>query len=66
MISDRLYVMDIHKAVKLHAEASTAPTYLYYFTYRGEHSRSDGRSQSTKNFGELYQITFNILFASNL
>nr|QYA71950.1 carboxylesterase [Anoplophora glabripennis]QYA72001.1 carboxylesterase [Anoplophora glabripennis] len=54
IIGDRLFVTDIHKAVKLHAEASAAPTYLYYFTYRGEHSRSEGRSKSRKNFGAAH------------
>nr|WCC58154.1 carboxylesterase [Pharsalia antennata] len=54
MIGDRLFVTDIHKAVKLHAEASMAHTYLYYFTYRGDHSRSEGRSQSKKNFGAAH------------
>ncbi|KAJ8963016.1 hypothetical protein NQ317_005499 [Molorchus minor] len=54
MISDRLFVVDINKAAKLHAVATTEPTYFYYFTYRGMNSRSESRSRSHINFGAAH------------
>jgi len=58
MISDRLFVVDIIKAVKMHAQLYKSPVYLYQFGYRGSHSLSEYFSQSNENYGNNIGITF--------
>lgn len=52
MIGDRLFVVDIVKAAKMHAELYKSPVYLYEFGYRGMHSLSEYFSKSTEDYGE--------------
>lgn len=66
MISDRLFIADIHKAVKLHAAATSSPTYMYYFTYRGANSRSDARSRTKNNFGAAHGDDAGYIFSMKL
>jgi len=51
MISDRLFVVDIIKAAKMHAQLYKSPVYLYQFGYRGRHSLSEHFAQSNENYG---------------
>ncbi|XP_060833735.1 venom carboxylesterase-6-like [Rhopalosiphum padi] len=51
MISDRLFVVDIIKAAKIHAHLYKSPVYLYQFGYRGRHSLSEHFSKSNENYG---------------
>jgi len=51
MISDRLFVVDIIKAAKMHAQLYKSPVYLYQFGYRGKHSLSEHFAQSNENYG---------------
>lgn len=51
ILSDRLYVVDIRKTVELQQKVSKSPIYVYHFTYRGKHSRSESRSHSEIDFG---------------
>ncbi|KAF5272311.1 hypothetical protein FQR65_LT04969 [Abscondita terminalis] len=51
MMSDRLFNNDISKAVKLHSPSVQSPIYYYYFSYRGQHSKSETLSGTNKNFG---------------
>lgn len=52
IISDRTFIVDIHKTAKLQASLMESPVYFYYFTYRGAHSKSEYRSGTDKNFGK--------------
>lgn len=52
MIGDRLFVVDIVKSAKIHAQLYKSPVYLYQFGYRGKHSLSELFSHSTENYGE--------------
>ena len=51
MIGDRLFVTDILNAARLHNDNSKAFVYLYYFTYRGQTSKSNGLSGDSNNYG---------------
>ncbi|KAL4141756.1 hypothetical protein QTP88_004333 [Uroleucon formosanum] len=51
MIGDRLFVVDIIKAAKMHAKFYNSPVYLYQFGYRGRHSFSEHFAQSNENYG---------------
>lgn len=52
MIGDRLFVVDIVKAAKMHAQMYKSPVYLYEFGYRGTHSLSEYFSKSNEDYGE--------------
>ncbi|CAG9815744.1 unnamed protein product [Phaedon cochleariae] len=51
ILSDRLFLNDLEKAGRLHAMAVKSPVYCYYFDYRGAHSASEFRTNSTVNIG---------------
>lgn len=51
IISDRLFLHEIEKAIKLQASAMSSPVYYYYFSYRGAHSKSELRTHTDENFG---------------
>ncbi|CAH1119260.1 unnamed protein product [Phaedon cochleariae] len=51
ILSDRLFLHDLEKAGRLHAMAVKSPVYCYYFNYRGAHSDSEFRTNSTENIG---------------
>jgi len=52
MIGDRLFVVDIIKAAKLHAQIYNSSVYLYQFGYRGSHSFSEHFARSNENYGK--------------
>ncbi|VVC27651.1 Hypothetical protein CINCED_3A005726 [Cinara cedri] len=52
MIGDRLFVVDILKAAKIHAQLYKSPVFMYQFAHRGTHSLSDIFSKSNENYGE--------------
>lgn len=54
MIGDRLFVVDIVKAAKIHAHFYKSPVYLYQFGYRGKHSLSEKFVKSNENYDEQY------------
>lgn len=62
MISDRLFVVDIIKAAKLHSQLYKSPVYLYQFGYRGSHSLSEYFSKSNENYGNKNILNYIILF----
>jgi len=62
MISDRLFVVDIVKAAKMHSQLYKSPVYLYQFGYRGSHSLSEYFSKSNENYGNKNILNHIILF----
>lgn len=50
-----MFVYDMMKSVRLQAAAINSPTYYYFYSYRGAHSKSELRSHSQENFGEYVQ-----------
>jgi len=62
MISDRLFVVDIIKAAKIHAHLYKSPVYLYQFGYRGRHSLSEHFSKSNENYGNKNILNHILLF----
>lgn len=51
LLTDRLFKAGIRKSLRLQAAEMTSPVYMYDYTYRGAHSKSESWSGSTKNFG---------------
>ena len=56
ILTDRIFAVDIEKAVLLQNAATTSPIYFYYFTYRGAHSKSEGRSGTDDDLGTTYRF----------
>ncbi|XP_044261768.1 venom carboxylesterase-6-like isoform X2 [Tribolium madens] len=51
ILTDRLFVYDIQKTIFLQNQVTNSPIFLYYFAYRGAHSKSEFCSGSTEDFG---------------
>ncbi|KAF2896323.1 hypothetical protein ILUMI_09830, partial [Ignelater luminosus] len=66
LISDRLFMVDIERAARLHSAAIKSPVYYYYFTYRGAHSKSELRSRSNKNYGAAHADDTTYVLSSNV
>lgn len=53
MIGDRMFVVDIIKTAKIHAQLYKSPVFVYQFAHRGGHSLSEVFAKSNENYGEL-------------
>jgi len=62
MISDRLFVTGIVKAVQMHARLYKSPVYLYQFGYRGRHSLSELFAKSNENYGDENIVVVIIIY----
>ncbi|KAJ8933687.1 hypothetical protein NQ318_008405 [Aromia moschata] len=51
LMSERLFIYDIEKTGRLHATAVNSPVYCYLFNYRGAHSKTEFRANTTENIG---------------
>ncbi|XP_022913129.1 venom carboxylesterase-6-like [Onthophagus taurus] len=66
MISDRLFIVDIEKSVKLHSKNSNSSVYYYIFNYRGAKSKSELRTGPNFNFGVSHADDTVYVLYSNL
>ncbi|RZC33704.1 venom carboxylesterase-6-like [Asbolus verrucosus] len=66
ILTDRIFAVDIQKAVRLQSSAVTQPVYLYYFTHRGAHSKSEARSGTNLDFGAAHGDDTSYIFKTNV
>lgn len=66
IFSDRMFVVDIRKSVELQKKTTTSPIYVYCFTYRGKHSKSESRSHTEIDFGAAHGDDTGFIFKTNV
>ncbi|XP_017776975.1 PREDICTED: venom carboxylesterase-6-like [Nicrophorus vespilloides] len=66
MISDRIFLVDIEKSVRLHAAANEESTYYYYYGYQALHSKVEPRLKTRNIFGPAHGDDTILILSTNI
>ncbi|XP_014215342.1 venom carboxylesterase-6-like [Copidosoma floridanum] len=61
MLSDQQFLVGIEAGVRLQAQASRSPVYLYEYAFRGSQSYSDHLSRTTNDYGVCHADDMNLI-----